>query len=69
MKSVALAATNSGLNALMTEFRSKALWETETCEASLVFRHQKLLKHSVFRSVKRLVRTFLSILFSVLAVH
>lgn len=30
MKSVALAATNSGLKALMTEFSSKALWETGT---------------------------------------
>lgn len=30
MKSVALAATNSGRNALMTEFSSKALWETCT---------------------------------------
>lgn len=30
MKSVARTATNSGLNALMTEFNSKALWETNT---------------------------------------
>lgn len=29
MKSVALAATNSGLNALITEFKSKALWESK----------------------------------------
>lgn len=41
MKSVALAATNSGLNALMTEFNSKALWETRTSLQSK--------RHSLFR--------------------
>lgn len=35
MKSVARAATNSGRNALMTEFSSKALWET--CSQRILF--------------------------------
>lgn len=47
MKSVALAATNSGLNALMTEFSSKVLWETGTRLTFPVFHHRKLLKHRV----------------------
>lgn len=39
MKSVALAATNSGLNALMTEFKSKALWEKNNNNTVSAKRH------------------------------
>lgn len=45
MKSVALVATKSGLNALITEFSSKALWESNKKKKKCCFYHCSLTKY------------------------